>query len=61
MPAICEEMFFRGFILTSFKNNQNHIKVLLYFPGILFGIMHMDFIRIIPTSILGISFCLCCV
>ena len=56
MPAICEEMFFRGFILTSFKNNQKSYKGAIIFSGILFGIMHMDFIRIIPTSILGISF-----
>lgn len=56
MPAICEEMFFRGFILTSFKSNQKSYKGAIIFSGILFGIMHMDFIRIIPTSILGISF-----
>ncbi|WP_455538323.1 ABC transporter permease subunit/CPBP intramembrane protease [Terrisporobacter sp.] len=56
MPSICEEIFFRGFILTSFKNNKKSYKGAIIFSGILFGIMHMDFIRIIPTSILGISF-----
>ena len=56
MPAICEELFFRGFILTSFKYNKKSYRGAVIASGILFGIMHMDFIRIIPTSILGISF-----
>lgn len=56
MPAICEEIFFRGFILSSFKGNKQSYKGAIIFSGILFGLMHMDFIRIIPTSLLGISF-----
>ena len=58
MPAICEEMFFRGFIYTSFKG-KNSCKAAIICSGILFGFMHMDFIRIIPTSILGIAFAYC--
>ena len=56
MPAICEEIFFRGFILTSFKYNKKSYIGAIIASGILFGIMHMDFIRIIPTSILGMAF-----
>lgn len=56
MPAICEELFFRGFILTSFKRNKKSYRGAVIASGILFGMMHMDFIRIIPTSILGMSF-----
>lgn len=56
MPAVCEELFFRGFILTSFKHNKKSYRGAVIASGILFGMMHMDFIRIIPTSILGISF-----
>ena len=56
MPAICEELFFRGFILTSFKQNRKSYRGAVIASGILFGMMHMDFIRIIPTSILGIAF-----
>ena len=56
MPAVCEEIFFRGFILTSFKNNKKSYRGAIIFSGILFGLMHMDFIRIVPTSILGIAF-----
>ena len=56
MPAICEEIFFRGFILTSFRCNKESYVGAIIASGILFGIMHMDFIRIIPTSILGMTF-----
>lgn len=55
MPAICEEIFFRGFIFTSFKGKGSS-KIAIITSGILFGFMHMDFLRIIPTSILGIIF-----
>ena len=55
MPAICEEIFFRGFVLTSFKG-QKPYKIAIIASGILFGFMHMDFLRIIPTSILGMIF-----
>lgn len=55
MPAICEEIFFRGFIFTSFKVKSSS-KIAIITSGILFGFMHMDFLRIIPTSILGIIF-----
>ena len=56
IPAICEEIFFRGFILTSFRYNRKSYVGAIIASGILFGIMHMDFIRIIPTSILGMTF-----
>ncbi|KHS56053.1 sodium ABC transporter permease [Terrisporobacter othiniensis] len=56
MPAICEEVFFRGFILTSFKHNKKSYRGAIVASGILFGMMHMDFIRIVPTSILGMAF-----
>ncbi|WP_283592709.1 ABC transporter permease subunit/CPBP intramembrane protease [Paraclostridium bifermentans] len=57
MPAICEEMFFRGFVFTSFTQSKEKKAQLwgVIFSGILFGFMHIDFIRVIPTSILGIA------
>ena len=60
VPAICEETLFRGFILSAFRDkktfgqkNEKHIMFAIVVSGILFGIMHLDFIRIITTSILG--------
>ncbi|MCU9809158.1 CPBP family intramembrane metalloprotease [Paraclostridium sp. AKS46] len=57
MPAICEEIFFRGFVFTSFTQSKEKKAQLwgVIFSGILFGFMHIDFIRVIPTSILGIA------
>lgn len=60
VPAICEETLFRGFILSAFRDKktfgnkcEKHIIFAIVGSGILFGLMHLDFIRIIPTSILG--------
>ena len=53
MPAICEEMLFRGFIFTSFKSKKS-ANMAIIGSAILFGFMHIDFIRIIPTAILGV-------
>ncbi|MCQ4696625.1 ABC transporter permease [Paeniclostridium sordellii] len=57
MPAICEEFFFRGFVFTSFSNGKNKKAQIwaVICSGVLFGFMHIDFIRVIPTSILGIA------
>ena len=62
-PAICEELLFRGFIFSSLKNIQTNKKdskkaiiFAILVSSLLFGIMHMNFIRIIPTTILGIIF-----
>ncbi|GAA0713119.1 ABC transporter permease [Paraclostridium ghonii] len=57
MPAICEEMFFRGFVFKSFTQSKEKKAQIwgVIFTGMLFGFMHIDFIRVIPTSILGIA------
>lgn len=59
-PAICEEILFRGFIFTAFrdkktfgKEDEKYIIPAIVITGLLFGIMHLDFIRMVPTSILG--------
>ena len=56
MPAICEEMLFRGMIYKGLENKGRSPKRAILLSGILFGLMHMDFIRMIPTAILGIGF-----
>ena len=57
MPAICEEIFFRGFLFTSLSHNKEKKAQIwaVIFSGVMFGFMHIDFIRVIPTSILGIA------
>ena len=55
MPAIAEEIFFRGFLYTSFKERRN-VKLAILLSSLLFGMMHIEFIKVIPTALLGLSF-----
>ncbi|MEG2295993.1 MAG: ABC transporter permease subunit/CPBP intramembrane protease, partial [Oscillospiraceae bacterium] len=55
LPAICEEVLFRGVIYSSISSKCSP-KVAIVISSILFGIMHLDPARIILTSILGIVF-----
>lgn len=52
MPAVCEELLFRGVILSlmprSFSQNRLIVTV-----GLLFGAFHMSLLRFLPTGILG--------
>lgn len=51
-PAICEELMFRGYMFTAFRQKMSLGKAILC-VSILFGISHMDIIRILPTALLG--------
>lgn len=60
IPALCEEVLFRGFLLGAFKGESKKSKIwAVVMVGILFGIMHLNFIRIVPTAMLGILFAYC--
>ncbi len=52
MPAFCEEMLHRGLIRYTFKNVKNK-WIVVTAMGIIFGIFHLDFVRFIPTAVLG--------
>ncbi len=54
LPAVCEEVLYRGFLVTAFKDKSSDKRAIIL-SSILFGLMHIDFIRIIPTMILGLS------
>ncbi|HEY6951030.1 MAG TPA: CPBP family intramembrane glutamic endopeptidase [Bacteroidota bacterium] len=53
-PAICEEVFFRGFIQRTFERTMGWKSVLLI--GFLFGLFHFQPLGLITLSILGILF-----
>jgi len=57
LPAICEELFFRGFIFSSLDGSVKPNRAIML-TGLLFALYHIDFIRIIPTFILGTAFTL---
>jgi len=55
LPGICEELFFRGFLLRGFrKKYSDWFSIVLV--GILFGIFHVDPYRFLPVTLLGILF-----
>ena len=59
IPAVCEELFFRGYLLTALRTGMS-TPLAIILSGILFGLFHvivMDslfFERFVPTSFLGV-------
>lgn len=51
-PAVCEELMFRGYMFTAFRQKMSLTKAILT-VSVLFGISHMSLIKVIPTAILG--------
>lgn len=54
LPAVCEEFFFRGYLMTAFKNKISLPKA-IFIVSFLFGITHMSIIKLIPTMMLGVA------
>jgi sodium transport system permease protein len=52
-PAICEEVLFRGVLLSAFKKKFS-ATLSIVLVGFLFGLFHLHIFRIIPTAIIGI-------
>ena len=53
-PAICEEIFFRGYVQRTFERTIQWKSVLLV--GVIFGLFHMQPLGLITLSMLGILF-----
>ena len=55
LPGICEELLFRGFLLTGIRKKcSDTFSIILV--GFLFGAFHLDPYRFFPVSLLGILF-----
>lgn len=52
LPAVMEELLFRGYLYTAFKNKMNYLPAMIC-VSLLFGLSHMSLIKLIPTAILG--------
>lgn len=52
LPAICEEAFMRGSVLSSFRSLK-HDWVICLIIGLMFGILHLDPLRFLNTACLG--------
>lgn len=52
LPAVCEEVMYRGYMFTAFKNRMSLPKAIII-VSLLFGVSHMSMIKIVPTALLG--------
>jgi uncharacterized protein len=54
IPAFIEELFFRGLIQTLVHKWLKNIHVTIIFTAIFFSAIHMEFLGILPRTILGL-------
>lgn len=52
MPAIGEEIFFRGFLYGSLRNRYSAVWGIIL-SSLVFGAYHMSLVKLLPTAILG--------
>ncbi len=52
MPAIFEELLYRGVILSGLKQ-LHHTRAIVLCCGVAFGIFHLNLYRFLPTALLG--------
>ncbi len=55
LPGVCEELFFRGFLLWGFRGRCSDRAAVLW-VGVLFGIFHFDPYRLLSVTLLGMFF-----
>ena len=53
VPGICEELFFRGFVLRGLASRMNPLMAIAW-TAVLFGAFHFDLYRLLPTTVLGL-------
>ena len=53
-PAICEEIFFRGYVQRTFERTIKAKSVILV--GVIFGLFHVQPLSLVTLSLLGIIF-----
>ena len=56
-PAICEEIFFRGYVQRTFARTIGWKSVILV--GVIFGLFHMQPLGLVTLSLLGVFFGYC--
>lgn len=54
LPAVVEELMFRGFVTTAFQQYTPFMKLVL--PSLMFGILHLEPTQAAGTAVLGIAF-----
>jgi uncharacterized protein len=56
LPAIGEELLFRGIIQNLFKRATNNHHVAIWVTGFIFAAIHMQFYGLVPRMFLGVVF-----
>lgn len=56
LPAICEEMLFRGYLLSAFEAKMK-AKTAVILVAAIFGIYHMNLVQSITTALIGLAIC----
>ena len=56
IPAIGEELFFRGILQRLFSEWFRNVHIAVFFTAFLFGAIHMQFYGLLPRVILGVMF-----
>lgn len=56
MPAIAEEIFFRGFLMNVFNGVFKNMHVAILVTAILFSVIHLQFAKFIPMFFLALVF-----
>ena len=55
MPAIGEELYFRGFIFGSLRHRYSAVWAIVL-SALIFGVFHLSLVKILPTGMLGACF-----
>lgn len=55
-PAIAEEFFFRGFLMKTFFGWFRNIHVAIVVTGVLFAVLHLQFLKFLPMVLLASVF-----
>ena len=55
MPAIGEELMFRGLLMNWFKKAFDNIHIVIFITAVIFSAIHMQFYGFIPRFLLGIA------
>ncbi len=53
VPAVCEEILFRGYVLRSFQESWGYIVAIIV-SGIIFGAFHLQLAHLLPLAAIGI-------
>jgi membrane protease YdiL (CAAX protease family) len=54
IPAVCEELLFRGALLTWLKNRFRNIHIAVFLSAAIFSAVHLQFYGFIPRLLLGL-------